>query len=214
MFRCCQVNWRECMSERCFSIVSPCTECIYYILVLLYLVAKYLLNYLGTGIIKKPTKHKYTTENISKGVCAKQKNLMSEHLISWNVISAWHQETLMAVVSLCGKCVSVTLSACSIHSVSISVSVFVCAGLMNKHTCTHHGCQYISCLTHWRRQWSSTGTIIQFHAGENAIIVAAGYSKWGLPASTPQHTHTHTDTHTHTNTVQCEFIYQMLYKLL
>lgn len=45
--------------------------------------------------------------------------------------------------------------------------------------------------TDWQRQWSSTDTITQVHTGGNAIIVAAGNGKRGLPASQPP-THTHT----------------------
>lgn len=80
-----------------------------------------------------------------------------------NVFSAWHWEPLMVAVRLHVKCVTVTLSAYSSRSVSISVfhrvcvrvcacargSVCVCVSLFGMcdgetDTCTRCSCQYIS----------------------------------------------------------------------
>lgn len=77
------------------------------------------------------------------------------------------------------------------EEVCVCVSLFgMCDG--ETDTCTRCSCQYISSFsTDWQRQWSSTDTITQVHTGGNAIIVAAGNGKRGLPASQPP-THTHT----------------------
>lgn len=94
--------------------------------------------------------------------------------------------------------VSFTVWVCVFVYMSVWDRLFrcrVCAWQRNTRTCTH------------RHTDSSTDTITQVHRGRNAIIVASGNVKWGMPASQPL-----TLTHTHTHSPVCELSCQMLYK--
>lgn len=56
--------------------------------------------------------------------------------------------------------------------------------------------------SHWQSYWSSTDTITPVHTGRNAIIVAGGNGKQGMPGSLPltltcRSTWAHTRTHAH-----------------